>query len=293
LSVPRKHHFVPVFYQKRWAGKDGKLFVYTRPIDRKIIVQECGPGAKGWQEELYSMPDAGRELEQALEAKFLNRVDELAASALRKMLQHGTRSLNNDERSAWSRYVINALIRNPDAFEELRRRIDLHWKAPNGETEAEYRKLRSESMPATFQQWVDLQGAKLRGKIRLQLLHALLDNDKLGSRLNNMIWRLIDLSKADYRLLTSDNPVVRHLNGQSIIFAMPVSPTMLFVAANQVNLVQELQMRTPMALVKDANLDIVRRARKFVFSNDNSQTTFVINHMSTRLEEKPFYSART
>lgn len=29
----QNHHYVPVFYPKRWVGKDGKLCVYVRARD--------------------------------------------------------------------------------------------------------------------------------------------------------------------------------------------------------------------------------------------------------------------
>ena len=72
--MSQNHHYVPVFYLKRWVGKDGKLCVYVRPHDR-VKTYRKHPDATGYKEDLYAISGAGDEIESHLEGRFLNSAD--------------------------------------------------------------------------------------------------------------------------------------------------------------------------------------------------------------------------
>ena len=67
-----------------------------------------------------------------------------------------------------------------------------------------------------------------------QLLTVLIAHKALGQYIINMIWAVIDLSDAPHRLLTSDRPYIlpRGLKDPSCVLGVPISPTRLFLAAN-------------------------------------------------------------
>jgi hypothetical protein len=71
--------------------------------------------------------------------------------------------------------------------------------------------------------------------------------------------------------------------------AIPISPTKLFVAANQEQAAQNLRKLKPKDIVRHVNLFVATRARKFVWANDESQAMFIRNHMSTAMERTPFF----
>ena len=280
---------MPVFYQKRWCNDVGKLVVYSQPRLGKIVTSDVGPEATGWEKDLYAFLGANPELQQFLETKLLRRADELAALAVAKMIKEGPGSLTFDERSAWSRFVINSMIRHPEAFAEVRAGIERRWMDPDAETQAEYEKLRSPTMPPLFLDWVIAQGDNLAARIRIRLIQGILDNELNGRRLNAMRWRLLDVSKSDFKLLTSDSPVLKEVNEPKILFVMPVSPTVAFAATTHQDVMENVQNTSPNQFVKTVNLHVVGRARKYVYARDRNQHPFIMNHIMQHQEMGPFF----
>ena len=120
MSEPRDHHFIPVFYLKQWTNQDCKLIEYSKPYAGKIVAKPVGPKATGFQTDLYSFPHCPPKLAQYLEAAFLKRADMEASIALRKLLSGNTDPWTPTLRSAWSRFVINFIIRHPHPFAEIK-----------------------------------------------------------------------------------------------------------------------------------------------------------------------------
>ena len=53
-QVSIRHHYIPVFYTRRWCTNDGRLCEYSRPRD-KIHDQRVAPKTTGFQDRLYEM----------------------------------------------------------------------------------------------------------------------------------------------------------------------------------------------------------------------------------------------
>ncbi len=53
MSIPKKHHYLPEFYLKRWAN-DGKVVQYIRipKANGKLDYQFYAPGEAGCEENL-------------------------------------------------------------------------------------------------------------------------------------------------------------------------------------------------------------------------------------------------
>jgi hypothetical protein len=69
--------------------------------------------------------------------------------------------------------------------------------------------------------------------MRVNLIIKALDNDIVGAHVNKMPFAIIDLSGSPHRLLTSDRPVgLFNLKEPNGLVSIPISPTKLFVAAN-------------------------------------------------------------
>jgi uncharacterized protein DUF4238 len=290
MSHPRDHHFVPVFYLQHWANQDGKLIEYSRPYRNRIVAKTVGPKATGFRRDLYAFQHLPAELAQYLEDKFLKRADDKASVALAKLLSGNAEPPWIPElRSAWSRFVINSIIRHPHPFEEIRAVLHDYWLEPDGVTQQEYERLRQAEDPPTFEEYVLLQGDHLADRIRIRFLQTALDNERAGVRLNNMNWNVLDLSGANLRLLTSDWPLYREINGERMAFTLPISPTALFTATTHPDIFRALQRMRANELVRTINAEVVSQARLYVYSRDRSQDQFVTNHMSSKMQPQPFF----
>jgi hypothetical protein len=281
---PRDHHFIPVFYLKRWAGADHKLFEYT--IKRGTLVRKpVGPRATGFERDLYSFSDLNSVIASYLESVFLKRTDNLASIALKKLLTEPS-SFPDELRSAWSSFVINLLVRHPDPFTELKQYNLDPWKYDES-VQAAYERFRKPNSPPTFKEY---SFTLLSTPARIRALVACLEDTTIHDRVNNMVWGVLDLSPAKHLLLTSDWPVTRNLTeGDRGHIAVPISPRHLFIAADDRSMIQHLRTHPPDTIVRVANFGVVSKARRYVYSFDKSQERFISNHMSCNMAQPPFF----
>jgi hypothetical protein len=63
----------------------------------------------------------------------------------------------------------------------------------------------------------------------------------------------------------------------------------MFVAFRDPRIFQRLRNLGPNRVCKESNQFLVQRARRFVFSSDESQRDFIVSHMSTKMEQQPFF----
>lgn len=285
MSQPRKHHFIPVFYLKQWANTDGELIEYRRRYNDKIVARLVGPRGTGFQRHLYSFSDCPPKIAQHLEKVFLQRTDNLASRAMAQLLDGNTAPWTTELRSAWSRFVFNFLIRHPDPYAEVKAVSRHGWK-PNAQ---DYQQLRKPDDPATIEEWIQLQGDNWADIITMRLIQAAMDNEVVGERLNRMNWRVRDLSASEFLLLTSDWPLIRHIDGERILFVLPMSPTVLFMATTHRDFLENLRRMSPNSLVRHINKDVVSGARLYVYSADRTQKDFIEEYMSQEKQEPPIF----
>ena len=148
--------------------------------------------------------------------------------------------------------------------------------------------IRQPTDPPTFDEYLALRDPLASIKMRVNLIIKALDNDIVGAHVNKMPFAIIDLSASPHRLLTSDRPVeLFNLKEPNGLVSIPLSPTKLFVAANDEATFDNLRRVSPRKLTCDVNTYVVSRARRFVWAQDRSQERFIENRMSTKLEPTP------
>lgn len=83
MSEPRKHHYVPLFYQKYFANSKGLLWVYDR---RLRTYKELPPKSVCFEKDLYALKRQGAPRECRVESKCLSLIDAMGSSAIRELL---------------------------------------------------------------------------------------------------------------------------------------------------------------------------------------------------------------
>jgi hypothetical protein len=289
MSAPVDHHFIPAFYLSQWAGQNGKLIEYTIKHD-KLIAKPVGPKSTGYESHLYSFPELPPESVQFIEDEFFRYADQTACLALDIHLGKSSRPWTAELRSAWSRFVIAIHLRHPDAMPELRTAAIDIWNASGDTSQAEYERMRAPTDPATFDERIALIDPMIPVKARVNMIIKAFDNEIVGTHINGMKWATVDLSHSPDKLLLSDRPVeffrLKEPNG---IISIPISPTMLFVGANDAAIFLKLRQTKPRRLVHSVNKFLVSRARRFVWASDESSLRFISNNMSKRLEPTPLF----
>lgn len=89
VSEPRKHHYIPVFYQKYFTNRGGLLWVYDR---RLHTYKELSPRSVCFEKDLYAFKPENAPRERLIESMVLSYIDSLGSSAIRELL---SREINN------------------------------------------------------------------------------------------------------------------------------------------------------------------------------------------------------
>jgi hypothetical protein len=90
--------------------------------------------------------------EQHLEVNFMKPLDTAANLALERIMRGDSAPWDSEQRSAWTRYILSLMFRNPTAVQVIRDHIAEMWDVGIKEFEANYVERRRETgSPATFE----------------------------------------------------------------------------------------------------------------------------------------------
>jgi len=123
MSDPIRHHFIPEFYLRQWAGLDERLFWYYRPYNR-VVVSARHPSAIGFKEYLYTINSKSNP--QIIEKEFFSNLDNDAAIVLNRLNTLGTglviikhHHLNDTQRRDWTWFIQSLHLRCPHSLTEI------------------------------------------------------------------------------------------------------------------------------------------------------------------------------
>src|SRR5579864_9305005 len=83
MNKPRKHHYVPVFYQKNFSNSKGLLWVYDRQLR---TLKQLHPKSVCFEKDLYTVKPKDAPWDRRIETICLSLIDRMGASAIRELL---------------------------------------------------------------------------------------------------------------------------------------------------------------------------------------------------------------
>jgi len=289
VTAPRKHHYVPAFYLKQWAGESGKLCQHRRLASGKVVPNRKHPDATGYKTNLYKIEGLPEELAHEVELQFMRLLDTGAHATLQTMLD-GTfnRFATSASRSVWTQFLLSLKFRNPDAVALLKRHLRDVWNAGRAKLKENYHSVRAPTDPLTFESYVALSPPHEQHKIALDFLKMIIDNDHLGPMIFDLHWSVLRLDRSDISLLTSDRPLILPdgLQRHDSYIALPIGPKTLFVAGRGPAWANRLGSLSPTRVVKEMNYFVVAQAREFVWGTDDRQLPFIQKHIG-ELPDRP------
>lgn len=283
MNDPISHHYIPRFYLRQWVDSDGRLSRYHRPRDL-VVVSTTTPEYTGYDDYLYTVKNPNHP--QILEKKFFSRLDNYAAPILKRLNQPGPQlvfigrnDLDGTQRSDWARFIQSLHLRCPHSLSEidmvLRRFLRDNIERDHN---AAYRASKQPDDPESFYDYVVSDAPDPFVDAHKFLLTELIDHKPLGDYIINMSWGVIDVWDAPHRLLASDRPYIlpRGLRDPSCILGVPISPTRIFLAANNMQQLEQLSTQSSKDTVRNANNLVVRMAVQNVYgSTDDDRRRFV------------------
>jgi hypothetical protein len=296
-----KHHYIPVFYLKGWAGKDGRLCEFSRPyntppgqpkLNRNSIPIKSRwvhPNGTAFIKHLYRFPGLNPRLVNYLENEFFLRVDNDAAVVMQRLLR-GEVQFDQTSKSAWARFLMSMFHRSPENIMRIAAKINLDYlKSLAAELRPEYEALREQHGEGPS--WDEMIANFTDGdyqQFRLLTLRAIMDSKRVGEVLNSMIWTVAP-RYGKYPMFTSDRPITVTALGQTNAhLVMPLTPNHNFFAAKNSETLHRLEKRNHSGgLAEIMNNNIVRQARTYVYAIDDSRQAFLTNRLGDRQSWSP------
>jgi hypothetical protein len=292
MSHPKKHHYIPVFYLKQWAGPHGNLCEYSRPY-KALKCKWRDPHATGYKEGLYTVPGLPPGDAEYIERFFMGMTDDLAAKTLRILLswgENGVQALTPDERISWARFIYALAVRTPDDLERQKQKYIAALPELLEEYRERYPKLRTSGDPDSFDEFKLNYLAKPRNTSPLPTLPSLLSSERVLPAIAQMQFKTVRLKQlAPLTFLTSDRPYImtNGLSQPDAHIALPISPTVLFLAANNDAAYRHLMSLSARKLAATVNNRVVEQAYNYVYGADEGQVDFVDRRLGKRVPASP------
>jgi hypothetical protein len=285
--MPEKHHYIPIFYQKRWASADGRVSTYSRPY-KKVVHSRRNPEYVGYETDLYSVESKNHETASHLEHRFFMQGDDIAAHVLAIFEADPSVQMDVDTRSGWSRFIMSIINRAPDEVKKFSRVVADGIDSMMDLLRAEYERTRETANTETFESFSARTMPEYKSQMTATLLQSIMDSSRVGKHLNQMRWTILK-PVSSYTFLTSDRPIIM-TNGIARPdghLAIPIGPRRLFVAANERTTIDGLLTLRSGDLIKAVNNLVVKQARRFVIGIDGSQLRFVENRFGAKIPSSP------
>ena len=170
-----------------------------------------------------------------MEKVFMSAVDNTAANALQYLLKDGnTSQMPEMSRMAWARFIYSLILGTPEHLEWAASQLkEMQVEIVDAERDA-YMNKRTEHDPPTFEEFREMFLSNPTNSAPTRYLHRFVSNGLAADHIKSMRWSTASLEGTKHSLLTSDRPLVM-TNGFARPdghVAMPISPTQLFLAAN-------------------------------------------------------------
>jgi len=223
------------------------------------------PQAAGFS--VYTLHSLPEDLAQVLETNLFKPLDTCADLALGRLLQPNA-SLDENDRFAWSKFLVSINLRHPDDIAKLREEWPKDLKKPSPEDERAYSSRQSEPNHPSLAELMSLLRSDEIDLSLFNLIVEIIERSAVAQHLVGMKWALIKVTKNGF--LTGDRPIVRtnSLTEPNDHLALPLSPKVLFLAANNQDALHRISGMREEELVDAVNLPIVQKSRRFVFSQD-------------------------
>lgn len=284
------HHFLPVFYLKRWQRTNG-LVEFARRANGQIEGRSRYPKGTGYKPSLYKNqfePDPVKA--QALETEFMQEIGRKGAEALEEFEKGTKETWTNEEGSNCTRFILSLLFRVPEELEAFKKSYLEFFNKVTAPDEAWHQSMRREDMPKTLAEFLEQRRALAEGG-SLNTFRAMIDHSGLIQLINGMVWTTLRTPDSKFEFLTSDRPVLMSmsLGENNAYMLLPVGPRRIFAATKDRATMDMLRNKSQTEFVRIVNTQVMGHAFRYAYGSDGSQLKFIQSHLSTKQFE-PFFS---
>ncbi len=285
MGLPKNHHYVPAFYLNHWGKpedesryKEVQCFGFQ---DGKFIV------SRKRTKSICSLEGLNlRESVQAAEVykieKFLADVDTKASEVHLKIIKAGPKSLSDEERSAYTSFLLSLKIRQPDAVKRMREYGDdfVVKELSDPSFLKEYRESTNNlDVPESPIDFMKQQIPDMIPNFGIDTMARIVsgeNNSKFHNLFFNMIWFTKDFSVSS-SIITCDNP---HYSSEGLshpkcIFAFPLTPTRFLFAVHSHEIRRKILKANSKYLADILNKTMAHQAFNRVIAQDEEHRELI------------------
>lgn len=277
MSAPKKHHYVPEFYLKRWAGEDRKVSDFRR-FEGKLVHRRRFPSETGFEIELYSVRNhTDPEKRQIIEKRLMSRIDNGASHSLEYMEATGKAPTDSVHRNAWTTFLLSLIHRSPMQVERLRKSIAANRDEVLKSLAPRYPELRQDTDPETFEEYLANDDGTIDEGSLLPLMQNLMSSKLVGTALIQMTWGIMRFNLPKHGFLTCDIPIMlsNGLGHRDSFVMLPTSPNTIFIAAARKPIIDSFVSQDAKIFERGINDAVVQQAQQVVISQNTTQRRFI------------------
>ena len=285
-----RHHYIPQFLLKAWAGADGKIEVFW--IDpQHLRSSRLAPKSTAYEDNLNALTvsEVAGVKQQAVETDFMQHIDNLAARALQKMADTGFAELKKEDCAAWMYFIMSLPPRAPEVVSRLHAEGSKYLKASLDEKPEEYEAISESDDPPTLTEWAGQQVPGLIENFGKMSLPNFICNPEIGQKILGMKWWLWDFKGQKNHLLLADRPCIftTGVDDPDSVIVLPISPWKAFMATKTERIANIMRQQRPKDLLVRVNESSLRQARERVYALDASPHRFICNRLIGQRERPP------
>lgn len=286
---PKKHHYVPRFYLKRWFNQENEIFIYKKgrcDYEKKIAVSKPKQSIEDSKDkilenfcqenDLYSLLDVPEDQKQIMEKDYFSKLDSEASNIINKFDVGLVNNLSDEERSSWISFLLSLIFRSPAGLDNFYQAAQKCYDKFNEEN----------NYPE------ELKKFSVKNNVLLYLPQACVKQE-FGDILINLMWFVI---KTDGHQLTSDMPLVKigGLDLDILLWCFPLDPNKVFCMTNDSNVVNwylnnkarknikyDIRKVANPNISKELNHNIIDQSKRFIFASDLSNQALIKKKFNT------------
>ncbi|MGX9145580.1 DUF4238 domain-containing protein [Mesorhizobium sp. 128a] len=290
-NEPNKHHFLPVFYLKEWAGADRKIVQFSRPnpSDDRVKPLRRHPRAVGYIDRLYAAEGLPEKVANLFETEFARPVDTEAAAAMRQLMR-GKFDVDATpkEAVAWVKFLLSLMMRMPADIKRLKHFVKHDWFSDRTSLEAIFKRSGMQGNPQTIEDYQRLLGPTFYEQAAMVALTGMIQAEVAIRAVGDLQWTVTNVY-GDREFLTSDRPLIASvgMNGPKAHMILPIGPHRVFIATKTAEFRRQLVNQPAGDFVTSINKHVVNNATDYVYGSNGTALRFVQKHMG-KLREPTF-----
>jgi len=202
----RNHHFVPQFLLRPWCNK-GLLHGYWWDTRQdKLACKKNGPKSFCWHRDLLRLRTRNVQRD-AIETNIFQDIDTRGAKARNRLMESGPSGLSEDERCDFVRLLLSLEARRPVNVRKIRE--GRQFLVDSIDNNPGMRAIMAaEGLVETPSEYYERETGIFLEDDALTIIQSLVDNPKVGGKLINAHWLIIQLGRFDGSLVLSDRPLI-------------------------------------------------------------------------------------